>query len=116
MHFTRLAPPSRHALSSDSGSYVSDELGVTLELDVGDDGALLSRDGSDATALREAADDLFLWTISSLGQTDDIPIRVVRDANGTAEALSLSVGRALDVRFTRAETSHTRGAETSATF
>jgi len=99
MRFSRVTPPSTPLSAADAGTYVSDELGVALELT---SDARLSRDGSEPSALQPISDDLYIWTMSVLGQSDEIPVRVLRDAGDAATALRLSMSRALDVRFTRA--------------
>jgi hypothetical protein len=101
MRFDRLAPPARAAAAADAGMYVSKELGASFALDVEDDNVRLSRAGDTPTPMRAVSDDLYLWTMPVLGTPGEIPVRILRDGAGTATALSVSVSRALDVRFTR---------------
>jgi Beta-lactamase len=51
--------------------------------------------------LEQESDDFYLWTMSVLGDPDEIPIRMIRDDTGIDTALSVSMSRALDVRFRR---------------
>jgi CubicO group peptidase (beta-lactamase class C family) len=92
--YRRLEPQTGADLEPLAGTYVSDELGQTLEVRLDGTGLVIVRDGR-RLPLRQVAADLFTVRLGRFGQEFEVPARF---ADG---ALSLSMDRALDVRFLR---------------